>query len=494
MLATLGIVDQCVLLLTLVMAIAVGIYFAGRGNSIESYLLGNRDLPWWAILGSIVATETSTATVLSVPGEGFGATGLRFLQLGLGLILGRVVVAIVLLPMYFRGTKVSAYEVLGVRFGRATQKTASTIFLIARNLGDGLRLYLAALVVEQLVGWSLATSLLLVSIITVVYTFFGGMRSVVWNDCLQMVIYMAGAVASVFAIAAMTPGGWEACWDFALQQDKLRIIDLDVSQNYNLLSGLLGGAVLSIGTHGTDQMMVQRYLSCRSERDAMKAILGSGLIVFFQFALFLWIGIQLATFYSLTQETVPAKADQVYAHFIIYEFPRNTGLVGLMLAAIFAAAMSTLSSSLNSSAAVIVHDFLRAEKSHEGTSLEHQRWLRRTRWMTVVFGMLQVGIGFLAADWKDSVISNALRISGISFGLILGIFVLGMLVDRADQWSAIAGCFGGCVIVGSTFFLSIRSGWTFSPPTMALIAASSTLVCGWAASKVGLRTGSARLD
>ena len=316
-------------------------------------------MPWWALLGSIVATETSTATFLSVPGISFNPGGdLRFLQLALGFIVGRCLVAVWLLPSYFRGEILSAYELLEIRFGVAAKRTASLLFLVARTLGDGLRLFLAALALEAAFGISLPLSVAVISGVTVVYTLFGGMRSVVWNDCLQFVVYIAGGLAALAMMVGRLPGGAGQLWEFAVANDKLRWFSgaWDLSDPYTIWAGLIGGACLSLGTHGTDQMMVQRYLAARSQRDAAKALVLSGLVVFVQFVLFLGIGVGLACFFAQFPPRVPiASGDKAFALFIVGQMP--AGLVGLTLAAVFAAVMSTLASSLNSSAAVAINDF-----------------------------------------------------------------------------------------------------------------------------------------
>ena len=212
MIAHLGAIDLLVLIASLAATVLIGIRVSGKTKDLEAYLLGDRDLPWWAILGSIVATETSTATVLSVPGEAYGATGMKFLQLPLGYIVGRTIVVKLLLPLYFQGKLFTAYQVLDRRFGELTKKAASLLFLVTRNLGDGLRLFLAAIVLQKLAGWPFEVSVIAMGLITIVYTYFGGMRSVVWNDCLQLVIYMIGGVVAVFVIAANIPGGWDCAF------------------------------------------------------------------------------------------------------------------------------------------------------------------------------------------------------------------------------------------------------------------------------------------
>ncbi len=478
-----GAVDLVVLLVAIGCSIALGLYVSGKNTSVEAYLLGDRSLPWWAILGSIVATETSTATVLSVPGEGFGPTGMTFLQMAMGYICGRWIVVQVLLPLYFRGALSSAYEVLGVRFGEQTKRTASFIFLVARNLGDGLRLYLAASVLQILVGWPLPLSALVVGVVTIVYTYLGGMRSVVWNDCIQFVIYMAGGVVSVFVIVANIPGGWNALWEFCESHNKLQILDFDWNAKYSFWGGVFGGAFLTIGTHGTDQMMVQRYLSARSQRDAGRALLASGFVVLAQFALFLFIGVELAAYYSQASlADVPERADQVFAHFIIHVFPKNTGLVGLMLAAIMAAAMSTLSSSLNSSASAVINDFVIPIRRRAHRELQPGALLALTRYLAVGFGFLQISIGMSAENFGDTVVSNALKIAGFSAGLILGLFALGVLTRRVGQLASLIGCAGGFATLMLAQFVAPRFDWVISIPWLALAGTASTFCMGYLAS------------
>jgi solute:Na+ symporter, SSS family len=311
------------------------------------------------------------------------------------------------------------------------------------------------------------------------YTYFGGMRSVVWNDCLQFVIYMVGAIAAVFVIVANIPGGWGAFWQYATEHDKLRMFDFTPSwsQPYNFWAGLFGGAVLTVGTHGTDHMMVQRYLSARSQREAGWAVFASGLVVFVQFALFLFIGVELACYYAGVPDISFEKTDQVFAHFIVNHFPKNTGLVGLMLAAILAAAMSTLSSSLNSSASALVNDFYLPSLK---TPLPPERALAVTRNLTVLFGVIQIGVGFWATQLARTVVDNALTIAGFSAGLLLGVYALGVVTKRVGQSAALIGAGWGLVVL---LFVQFGVGpmWGWKPiawPWLALVGSLSTFVGG----------------
>lgn len=495
----LGTLDLFVLVAYLASAVVIGLFVSRRTRGLEAYLLGDRDLPWWAILGSIVATETSTVTVLSVPGKAYGPDGLRFLQLPLGYLVGRWVIVRLLLPLYFQGRLLTAYQVLDRRFGEATRRAASLLFLVCRNLGDGLRLFLAALVLQKLTGWELAPSVVLMGLVTIAYTFFGGMRSVVWNDCVQLVVYLTGAAAAAFLIAARLPGGWAELFAFARQHDKWQVFDFrfDPSYPYTFWAGVLGGAVLTLGTHGTDHMMVQRYLSARSQAEAGKALLASGLVVLAQFALFLFLGVELAAYYHPQPEVTQQwqelarqrrwTTDDVFAHFIIFHFPPGTGLVGLMLAAILAAAMSTLSSSLNASAAALMHDFYlpwcdrRSRRSPPAAPAHPNppaQLLWQTRWLTVAFGAVQMGIALLARQLSQAVVDNALTIAGFSAGTLLGVFLLGLTSRRAGQAAAIGGGAAGLMVLSSLQFVAPHLGFRVAWPWYALLGAATTWLVG----------------
>lgn len=472
----LGIIDLIVLVVAMAASVFIGLKIAGRNKSVESYLLGDRDLPWWAILGSIVATETSAATVLSVPGIGYGATGFAFLQLALGYILGRLIVVTLLLPNYFSGNIVSAYEVLRKQFGTTTTRLASMLFLVTRNLGDGLRLYLAAMVLQQLVGWPIVPSALVIGGVTLLYTYFGGMRSVVWNDCIQLVIYLSGCIVAAILLVRMLPNGWQTYSDYMTAMGKWNWIDFDMSLSkpYTLFAGLVGGTFLSLGSHGTDQIMVQRYLSARSSKHAAVAILASGLFVFLQFALVLWIGTLLGAFHVTAPLPEGIKDDKIFAHFITQYFPRNTGLIGLMLAAILAATMSTLSSSLSSSASSAYSDLWLTSLKQSPTSAA-QMWF--TRLATLLFGVVQIGIGIWASTFSDSVVGNALTIAGFSSGVLLGWFFLGLFQPHVGQRPAIAGgILGLCVLLWIQFVLNQPNHIRIAFPWLSCIGSLVTFV------------------
>lgn len=482
----LGWIDGLVLVAALGSAVWIGVRGTARGRTLEAYLVGDRDLPWWAILGSIVATETSAATVLSVPGKALGPTGLKFLQLALGLLLGKLIVAGWLLPLFCSGRLVSAYELLGTRFGPRTQRLASGVFLVTRNFGDGLRLYLAALVLQQLVGWPIGLSALCIGAVTIVYTFLGGIRSVVWNDCVQLLIYLAGGVATLLVIGGQVPGGWPAVVDFARESGTLQVFQFGSgwSDPDNFWVGLIGGAFLSLGTHGADQMMVQRYVSARGLPAARRALILSGFVVCLQFALFLWIGLGLAYFFAHSASRFD-KPDAAYIAFVLHEFPQNTGLIGLMLAAIMAATMSTLSSSLNSSATVWITDLLpRGTNQNRRTDA-----FAAARRMTVVFGVVQIAIGIWASRWNAAVIDSVLTIAGFAFGILLGLFALGTLTRRTGEPAALVGAGLGLAVLLLIRFAGPLVGWQVPGYWFAAIGALVTFAAGWSGQRLLFRQG-----
>lgn len=470
----LPLLDQCIVAAYLLAVIAIGIW-AGRGKrDLRGYVLADRNLPWWALLGSIIATETSSATFLSVPGISISEGGdLRFLQLALGFLVGRILVAWWLMPGFFRGERLSAYELLEQRFGTASRRTAAGLFLAARNLGDGLRLFLGAAALNQAFGVSMAGSILLIGVVTIVYTLVGGMRSVVWNDCLQLVVYLAGGIAALVIMLGAIPEGWGGLMEFARQEGKLQWLDTDwdLRKPYTLWAGLIGGACLSLGTHGTDQTMVQRYFAARSRRDATLALVLSGVAVALQFAFFLLIGIGLACFFRLNPASGSlAGKDAAFIQFIVHHMPQ--GLAGLTIAAVFAAVMSTIASSLNSAAAVTVRDF-GGQRLNESPAAG----LLACQWATAGFGVLQMAIAGGAANLSGSVVEEALAIAGFAGGLLLGIFLLGLWVRDAGGRSLFSGLLVGVAAVAGAH-LSGAIAW----PWYSAIGAATILIVGRLAS------------
>jgi SSS family transporter len=482
MLTSVGGLDATIIVSYLLAVLAFGIWLGRGRQSATRYFLGDRSLPWGALLLSIVATETSTVTFLSLPGLAAAAGGdLTFLQITIGYIVGRFGVIFVLLPLYFRGQPFTAYEVLETRFGKTSRRLVSSLFLLTRNSSDALRLFLTALVLQIVLGLDLNLSVIIIGAVTILYTFVGGARSVIWNDCVQFFIYMLGAAAAVYVIIGVAPGGFDFILQFAIDSDRLRIFDFDMSltkPGMTFWAGLVGGAFLTAATHGTDQMMVQRYLSARNQRDASLALGISGFIVLLQFAIFLLIGVGLAAMFNITDagSALDVRNDQLFAYFIVNYMP--AGLLGITLAAVFAAAMSTLSSSLNSSAAAFVNDiYLPLQKSQPDESGK----LIVSRAATVVFGFIQIGIAlaFGQIGSNESIVANVLKISGFAAGPVLGMYFLGVFAPRVRQRSALTGFVAGVGVL-SVIAYSTPAHWAW----YALFGSVVTLMVGLVANRL----------
>lgn len=457
----------------LAVSLAAGLTLGRSGSSAE-FLLAGRSFAWPALLLSIVATETSTVTFLSLPGKAYlGGGDLRFLQIALGFIVGRVIVALVLLPEYFRGELFTAHEALLRWYGPQVRRAASVIFLLFRNLADGLRLLLAALTLQFATGMSFEFCVIVMTLATLVYATVGGAASVVWSDCLQFIVYIAGALAALWVLVEKTSGDLPAILEFASSTGRDRLFDFSpgfTGGSVTFWSGLVGGTFLAIASHGVDQLMVQRYLSARSLRHAAVGLVLSGPVILVQFALFLVIGVGLASFYAARTQGAPLPADEVFLDFIVNELP--PGLGGLLIAAVMAAAMSTLSSSLNASAAVLLKDILqplRGEYSPAGA-------VRVARIGTVLFGLIQGGValGALRGGVNDSVIDSVLSIAGMTTGLLVGLFALGFARGRSPEIAGLAG-----LAAGFTACCWLKFGTDVNWCWYALVGAATTAGVAW---------------
>lgn len=354
-------IDLAIIVVYLAATTLLGACFRKGQKDIQAYFVGGREVSWFLVLVSIVATETSTVTFLSVPGLAFNPTNgnLAFLQLSLGYMIGRMVIAWVLLPGYFQGQYISAYEVLRMKFDARVQRSASLLFMLTRTIADGLRLFLTALLLQQFTGWGMGFSIIIMGVVTLFYTYLGGMQAVLWTDFIQFLIYTAGALVAGLILLNLIPDGWHGFISAANQANKLQWLDFsfDASKPYTLWAGVVGGAFVTMASHGADQIMVQRYLCARNLNHARIALVASGVVVALQFLLFLLIGAGLFVLANSGSWPLPdgIRNDQVFGRFIVEKLP--VGVIGLVIAAVLAAAMSTLSSSLNSSASAAIADF-----------------------------------------------------------------------------------------------------------------------------------------
>jgi SSS family transporter len=437
--------DAVVLVLYLAGTTALGLYVGRTQRDSNDYFVADRAIPWWAVMFSIVASETSALTFISTPGLSYGsapgAGNMGFLQIVAGYIVGRFVVAGVLLPRYFQGNLVTAYALLETRFGLATRRFTSIVFMVTRALADSVRVFATAIPVALIIGPSVTNkafvmpaSVLLLGVLTIIYTYKGGMKAVVWTELLQAGIYISGGAAALLILGHLTPGGWGAIWSGASAAGKTRGIDFTftLSNPHTVWAGLIGGAFLAMASHGTDQLIVQRLMSSRTLKDAQRAIVGSGFVVFLQFFLFLCIGLGLWAFY---QGRIFPSTDQIFPTFILEHMPN--GLVGLIVAAIVAATMSTHSGAINSLAGATTHDIY---LPLTGRAANDANTLRMGRLFALGWGVvLTLGALLFPQDTKTPVVIVALGIASFTYGGLLGGFFLGIFWRRAIQRDAILG-------------------------------------------------------
>src|SRR5438445_3908560 len=359
-----------------------GLRFRKRQRSLRDYFLADRSIPWWAIALSIVAAETSTLTIISIPGLAYD-TNFTFLQVVLGYLAGRVIISFVLLPHYFRGDLYTAYELIERRFGRNLRSLTAGLFLITRAAAEGVRVYAVSIVVSIALGTGEIASIAIITALTLVYTFEGGLAAVIWTDVVQTVIYVVGTLLGIATIVNFVPGGWTHIHQIAVAADKFRVFDFTPTfwKPYTFWAGVIGGAFLTTASHGTDQLIVQRLLAARGLRQSKAALLSSGAAILFQFGLFLLLGVMLFAYYMVPSSHF-GKADRIYPTFIVTHMPH--GISGLLIAAILAAAMSNLSAALNSLSSSSMVDFYLRLKRH----LDDRRRLLLSRLMTLVLALI----------------------------------------------------------------------------------------------------------
>jgi SSS family solute:Na+ symporter len=489
-------VDYVVLLLYLAGITAFGMRFRQSQRSVKDYFLGARTTSWVVICLSIVATETSTLTLIGVPALAYatyarpeqGGT-LTYLQVLIGYVIGRFIIARLFLPSYFRGDLLTAYALLERRFGAAARHVAASLFLIMRALAEGVRVFAASLVLSAVLAASFPAiphlwlwSIALVGVLTLVYTFEGGIAAVIWTDLIQFVIYIGGSLLAAYELVHMTPGGWSGIVTAANAAGKLKVwsFSADLTLPFTFWAGVIGGTFLTNASHGTDQLLVQRLLTCKNLRDSQKAIVTSGFVVFAQFVLFLGIGIMLFAYYQHVPRPALTTNDEIFPAFIVSTLPH--GISGLVIAAIFAAAMSNLSGSLNSLASTTMIDFYQPLR---GATLGDERLLMLSRWCTAAWGIVLIAIAIVARGW-GSVFTAGLTVASIVYGPMLGVFLLGVLTSRTTAAGAIAGMSTSAAAM-LIIWWTTKLAWTW----YVLAGAAICVAVGYAVSLVPSR-GTAR--
>ncbi len=429
--------DLAIIALYLVGITLFGLRFRKRHRSLRDYFLAGRDIPWWAIALSIVAAETSTLTIISIPGLAYDSN-LTFLQVVMGYLVGRVVISLVLLPQYFRGDLYTAYELIERRFGRGLRSLTAGLFLLTRAAAEGVRVYAVSIVVSIALGTGEIASIAIITALTLIYTFEGGLAAVIWTDVVQTAIYVGGTLVGLVTILHLVPGGWTAIHTAAASAGKLQVFDFRPNfwLPYTFWAGVIGGTFFITASHGTDQLIVQRLLAARGQKQSTVALLSSGVAILFQFALFLIVGVMLWAFYRVPSANF-GKPDRIYPTFIVNQMPH--GISGLLIAAILAAAMSNLSATLNSLSSSTIMDFLLRFRP----KTDEQARMKLSRLATFFWAMVLFGLAVLALQKVGRVVEVGLQIASVAYGALLGVFLLGVLTRKANQGGAMVGMLFG---------------------------------------------------
>jgi solute:Na+ symporter, SSS family len=463
-------VDYLIVIGYLIGSVIFGVISAGKQKSSSDYFLGGKELKWWMVGFSIVASETSTLTFISIPGLAY-KSNMHFMQLVFGYFIGRLLVTIIFIPAYYKGEMETAYDFLGKRFGQALRKFTSSVFIVTRVLASGVRLFATAIPVHIITGLDYPTSIAIIGVFTLIYTYIGGLKAVVTMDVVQMFIYVGGAVASMLIIFSFLPNGFNDVYYYATANgiNKFEIFNVNsfstwaefFASPYTLLGAFIGGTFLTMASHGTDQLLVQRLLGCKTKRESQKALMLDATLIVVQFAFFLFLGLCLYAFYKgvpFNQLTLNAtglnltSSDEIFPKFIIENLP--TGIAGLVIAGVLASAMGTLSSAISSLASSTYLDLFKSKSSNP------QKEIFWSRVFTLLWGIVLIGGAMLFRDSKNPVVEIGLSIASFTYGGLLGTFLLGIFFKRINQMEAFIGFIAGILaMVYVIYYTKIAFTW-----------------------------------
>jgi SSS family solute:Na+ symporter len=483
--------DYLIVAVYLIGVTVAGALLSGRQKTAKDYFLGGKAMSWWTVGFSIVASETSTLTFISIPGLAY-RSNMHFLQVAIGYFVGRLLVSVIFIPAYYRGDLETAYDFLGKRFGLGLRKFTSSVFIVTRVLASGVRLFATAIPVHLITGYSYPASICIIGGCTLVYTYLGGLRAVVAMDVVQLFIYLAGAAVSMALIVGRLPHGWSDVVQAATAHglNKFEVFNPEwggsvaafFSSPYTLLGGVLGGTFLTMASHGTDQLLVQRLLGCRTMRDSQRALMLDASFIVIQFAFFLLLGLCLYAFYQAVpyHELGLNSSDEIFPKFIVENLP--TGLAGLLISGVLASAMGSLSSSISSLASSTHLDLFKM--SAKGKSLDDRSDLWWSRVFTLLWGLALIGGAMLFADTRNPVVELGLKIASVTYGGLLGTFFLGLLPARTTQRDAFIGFIAGILtMIIVIYWTTIDFTWH------TLIGCTVTVVVGTLAATLLPRRG-----
>jgi solute:Na+ symporter, SSS family len=475
-----SIYDYLIVGIYLIAVTVIGSLISGRQKSSRDYFLGGKNMSWWSVGFSIVASETSTLTFISIPGLAY-KSDMHFLQVAIGYFIGRLLVSVIFIPAYYNGDLETAYDFIGKRFGLSLRKFTSSVFIITRVLASGVRLFATSIPVHIITGFDYPTSILIIGGFTLVYTYLGGLKAVVAMDVVQLFIYLSGAVASMFIIFNHLPNGWSDVIAYSTMNglNKFEIFNLNFTGSlwgyflspYTLVGGLLGGTFLTMASHGTDQLLVQRLLGCKSKRDSQKALMLDASVIVLQFGFFLILGLSLFAFYRGIpfSQLGLNSSDEIFPKFIVENLP--TGIAGLVIAGVFASAMGSLSSSISSLASATYLDLFKL--TEKGRSLDQKMELKWSKIFTLIWGLILIGGAMLFTDSSNPVVEIGLKIASFTYGGLLGTFFLGLVFKNTHQRDAYIGFISGLSVMLAVLMFT-RIDWTWH----TLIGCSATIIIG----------------
>ena len=467
-----SVIDYVIVIVYLLGTVIAGFYTARKQKTTKDYFLGGKEMKWWAVGFSIVASETSTLTFISIPGLAY-KSDMTFMQLIIGYFIGRLLVTLIFIPAYYKGDIVTAYDFLGQRFGQQLRKLTSSVFIVTRVLASGVRLFATAIPVHIITGLDYPTSIAIIGVFTLLYTYLGGIKAVVSMDVIQLFIYIGGAVAAMMVAIYALPNGIDDVFYYATANglDKFRVFNFNFGNSffqflaspYTIFGGLLGGTFLTMASHGTDQLLVQRLLGCKSKKDSQKALMLDASLIVFQFAFFMFLGLCLYAYYqgadfkSLVFSSTGlnlVSSDEIFPKFIVENLP--TGISGLVIAGVLASAMGTLSSAISSLASSTYLDLFANVKSDKFRSKE----IFWSKVFTLFWGVVLIGGAMLFRDSTNPVVEIGLSIASFTYGGLLGAFFLGLFFKRVNQTDAIWGFVLSIVsMVFVIYFTTIAYTW-----------------------------------
>ena len=475
--------DWIVMALYAVVVLAIGWAANRRQKDSEDYFLAGRSLPWWVVGVSLIATSFSSVSLVGGTGFGF-RTGMAWLQLQIGDLVALVVVAALFLPFFSTLGLTTAYEYLEKRFGVVARTVASALFIVQTQLRAALLVLAPALALSTVLGWSIQTGIVVTAVAAVAYSAFGGIGAVVWTDLIQMTVIVVGVTVCLVIVAGDVPGGFGAILDHAKQHGKLEMVSFTPQKGgiFNLLGALIPYGVLAMSLYGTGQQAVQRFLACRDLKSARRAALTGWVVGTVSLGITLFLGVCLAAWVQLAPNATPLEGDKVLPGFITGRLP--AGLAGLMLAAIFAASMSSLDSAVHSTSTSVIVDFVRRfSKNPPGPKRE----LLIARLTTIAVGIIATLGALYAAAQTTGLLDTLVKWLGYFAGPLLGLFVLGMATKRATETGALVGVAIAFAAILAVLFGIGLHGW--HPLWLAPFSFLVTVAVGYPTSLIPSRTG-----